>query len=128
MTASLERVRWSGQQLYAATQLQVLANRYSEQVAELLLVGASEHVDFDDARDRMATWFHNAEETSRREIASLGDAAEQAEERVELERLEWMRVLFQEIDRSAERLLLLSQQGRREEAIALLTMMAFERR
>ena len=57
MTASLERVRWSNQQLDAATQLQVLANRYSEQVAELLLVGASERVDFDDARDRMAAWF-----------------------------------------------------------------------
>ena len=91
MTASLERVRWSNQQLDAATQLQVLANRYSEQVAELLLVGASEHVDFDDARDRMATWFHNAEEMSRREMASLDDAAEQAEERVELKRLERMR-------------------------------------
>jgi signal transduction histidine kinase len=121
MTDSLERVRWSNQQLDAATQLQVLANRYSEQVAELLLVGASERADFDDARDRMTAWFRNTEEMSRREMASLRDPVEQGEERVEIERLDRMRMLFQQIDRSAERLLLLNQEGRREEAIALFS-------
>jgi len=121
LTGSLERVRWSNQQLDAATQLQVLANRYSEQVAELLLVGAPERADFDDARDRMTAWFRESRDLSRGEIASLRDPAEQGEERVELERLERMRTLFRQIDRSAERLLLLNQEGRREEAIALFT-------
>jgi hypothetical protein len=121
MTGSLERIRWSNRQLDAATQLQVLANRYSEQVAELLLVGASERVDFDDARDRVTAWFRASQDLSRREIASLRDPAAQGEERVELERLERMRTLFQQIDRSAERLLLLNQEGRQQEAIALFT-------
>jgi signal transduction histidine kinase len=121
MTGSLERVRWSNQQLDAATELQVLANRYSEQVAELLLVGASQRVDFDDARDRVTAWFRESQDLSRREIASLRDPAAQGEERVELERLERMRALLQQIDRSAERLLLLNQEGRQQEAIALFS-------
>jgi signal transduction histidine kinase len=97
----------------------VLANRYSEQVAELLLVGDPERVDFADARDRMAVWFREARDPARREIASLRDPAAQQDERRELERLDRMQSLFQQIDRSAERLLLMNQEGRRDEAIRL---------
>jgi signal transduction histidine kinase len=46
---------------------------------------------------------------------------EQGEERVEQRRLERMRALLQQIDRSTERLLLLNQEGRRQEAIALFS-------
>ena len=42
LTEKLESVRWARVQLDATTQLEVLANRYSEQIAELLLVGESE--------------------------------------------------------------------------------------
>src|SRR5688572_33052376 len=70
LTGSLDRVRYANQQLGGSTELAVLGNRYSEQVAELLLVGDAERVDFDDARDRVSAWFREARELSQREIAA----------------------------------------------------------
>jgi len=119
MTEKLERVQWSRQQLDATTRLEVLANRYSEQIAELLLVGEPERPDFEEARAQLTEWFRESYELSRLEINALDDPAEQVEERRELERLDHMRLLLREIDRAVERLLLLSQEGRQQEAIAL---------
>lgn len=119
LTGSLDRVRYANQQLGGAMQLAVLANRYSEQVAELLLVGDPERVDFDDARDAMSAWFRKARELSTGEIATLRDPVARDAERDQLVRIDRMQALFQQIDRSTERLLLMDQEGRREEAIAL---------
>jgi signal transduction histidine kinase len=119
LTGSLERVRYANQQLAGSMELAVLANRYSEQVAELLLVGDPERADFVDARDRMSAWFRRARELSRREIAAVRDPAAREAERTELERIDRMQALFQQIDRATERLLLMNQEDRREEAVAL---------
>lgn len=47
----LNRVQLSRQQLEATMRLAVDANRYSEQIAELLLIGEAERPDFEGARD-----------------------------------------------------------------------------
>ena len=119
LTGRLDQVSYANRQLAGSMELAVLANRYSEQVAELLLVGEPERADFDDARDRMSAWFREARELSQREIAALRDPASRETERTELERLDRMHALFQHIDRATERLLLMNQEGRREEAVAL---------
>ncbi len=106
-------------QLDAVTQLAVHANRYSEQIAELLLVGAPERPDFEEARQQVTASFRRVSELTREEIALQLEAAEPEEESVELERLRGMRSLFRQIDLAVERVLLLSQEGRQQEAIAL---------
>ncbi|MGH9318771.1 MAG: sensor histidine kinase [Vicinamibacteria bacterium] len=101
------------------TKLAVRANRYSEQIAELLLIGAPERPDFEAARDQVTESFRECSDLIRQEIASLRDPTERQEERLEFERLRSMRSLFRQIDLAVERLLLLSQEGRQHEAIAL---------
>jgi two-component system, OmpR family, sensor kinase len=45
-----KRVEWANNQLEAVTALTVNANRYSEQIAEFLLIGEPERPDYDSAR------------------------------------------------------------------------------
>ena len=118
-TEKLERVQQARLQLEAATELAVRANRYSEQIAELLLIGAPERPDFEQARDQMTAAFRGSFDLTQEVIASMRDPVEREEERLELDRLRSMRSLFGQIDLAVERLLLLSQEGRQQEAIAL---------
>jgi two-component system, OmpR family, sensor kinase len=118
-TNKLQRARHARLQLDAAMQLAVHANRYSEQIAELLLIGSPERPDFEGAREQVIESLRQCSDVTRLEIASLRDAAEREEESLELDRLRSMRSLFREIDLAVERLLLLSQEGRQQEAVAL---------
>jgi two-component system, OmpR family, sensor kinase len=118
-TNKLQRARHARLQLDAAMQLAVHANRYSEQIAELLLIGSPERPDFEGAREQVIESLRQCSDVTRLEIASLRDAAEREEESLELDRLRSMRSLFREIDLAVERLLLLSQEGRQTEAVAL---------
>lgn len=115
----LDRAQLARQQLSAAFRLAIDANRFSEQIAELLLVGAPERPDFDSARLQVGQALAGLGQATRREANLLRNPREREEEKVESERLDRMQALFREIDRSAERLLVLNQQGRRDAAIAL---------
>jgi two-component system, OmpR family, sensor kinase len=116
-TKNIERVQLARLQLDAATQLAVHANRYSEQIAELLLLGAAERPDFEDARQQVTASFRTLSELTREEIALELEPGKP--ESVELGRLRSMRSLFRQIDLAVERVLLLSQEGRQQEAIAV---------
>lgn len=115
----LSRVQLSRQQLDAAMRLAIHANRFSEQIAELLLIGEPERADFENAREQTSTAIAELRAITIREIETVQDPVERTEEKRELERLAQMQNLFREIDRAVERVLLLQQQGRKEEAIAL---------
>ncbi len=115
----LDRAQVARQQLTAAFRLAIDANRYSEQIAELLLVGEPERPDFDSARLQVGQALAELRQVTQREADLIRSPQELEEERVETGRLDRMQVLFREIDRAVERLLVLDQQGRREDAIAL---------
>ena len=115
----VNRTAWTNQQLRAISELAVAANRYSEQIAEVLLIGAPERADFESARVALEASFAKLARLSREEIAFLKTPEEQERERRELERLRRMRTLYDEIDRSAARLFTLRDLGRQDEAVAL---------
>jgi signal transduction histidine kinase len=115
----IDRVQLSREQVDAISELAIRANRFSEQIAELLLIGDPERPDFEDARQRMAQQFEVLQRITAEEDDFVRNALDSAEEEEELRRLDQMRTLFLEIDRAVERVLLLDQQGRRDEAIAL---------
>jgi two-component system, OmpR family, sensor kinase len=114
-----ERVGWARDQLTAITRLAVVANRYSEQIAELLLIGEPERPDFESARAQVSQAFADLRQLTVREIAFIRETAEHEDEQQELERLDRMQALFRGVDRAVERVLLLDKEGRRDEAVAL---------
>ena len=116
---TLDRVRWANQELQATTQLAAFANRYSEQIAEVLLIGEPELPDFEDARADVRKSFVRLRNLIHEEIAFPTDVAEQRQERQELDRLDQMEAVFAEVERVAGRVLNLSSSGRQVEAIAL---------
>jgi two-component system OmpR family sensor kinase len=111
---AINEVEVSRLQLDAVTRLAINANRFSEQIAELLLVGEPERADFLSSRNDIGVAFENLKQLLRQEIDLTGGA-----ESPELERVEQLEALFREIDRAVERVLLLDQEGRRDEGIAL---------
>ena len=115
----IDRVQLSRQQVDVTTELAIRANRFSEQIAELLLVGAPERPDFESARQQMVEQFRALGELNDQEIAFVGQSENASNERLEAERLRKMRTLFRDIDRAVERLLLLDQQDQRDEAVTL---------
>ena len=115
----VNRTAWTNQQLRAVHELAVAANRYSEQIAEMLLIGAPERINLETAQAALEAGFDKLEQLTHQEIAFVRSPEEQERERHELDRLHRMRVLYAEIDRSAERLFALRDAGRENEAIAL---------
>jgi two-component system OmpR family sensor kinase len=113
-----DRVRMANQQLEAMMQIATSANRYSEQIAEILLLGEAERPELDSARAQVAEAFTRLQRLIDAAIAD--NPADTAREQRELQHLRRMQNLFTEVDRTVERLLLLEQEGRRDEAIALL--------
>jgi signal transduction histidine kinase len=97
----------------------VRANRFSEQIAELLLIGEPERPDFLESRADMAEQFQALRRLAAEEDDLFTDPVNQDEEQEEVRRLDMMWALFVEIDRAVERVLLYDQQGRRDEAAAL---------
>jgi two-component system OmpR family sensor kinase len=115
-----DRVRIANQQLEAMMQIAVSANRYSEQIAEILLLGDAEQPELDSARAQVVESFARLQRLLDAAISGASDPAVREREQRELHHLERMQNLYSEVDRTVERLLLLDQEGRRDEAIALL--------
>jgi signal transduction histidine kinase len=116
----LERMQLSRQQLDAMTRLAVHTNRFSEQIAELLLIGEPEREDFEEAKLETETALIELRQLTLREIEFVRSEEERKRERDELARIDQMHRLFHEIGRAAERVWQLDRQGRRDEAIAML--------
>lgn len=114
-----QRVEWANRQLDAITELTVHANRYSEQIAEFLLIGEPERVDFESARAALEAGFDRLEKVTRDEFAFLKDSGEQKEELDEFYRLHRMRTLYAELNRSVTEVFALRDQGSMNEAIGL---------
>jgi len=89
----LRRVHWANDQLAAITSLGVNANRFSEQIAELLLIGEPERLDFESSRAELEAGFGRLEQITKDEIEFLTGSKEQKQELDELYRLERMRAL-----------------------------------
>jgi two-component system, OmpR family, sensor kinase len=115
----LDRAHVARQQLTATFRLAIDANRYSEQIAELLLVGEPERPDFDSARMQLEQSLAALRQTTQGEADLIRNPQERQAEQAEFERLDRMEAQFREIDRAVGRLLVLDRQGRREEAITL---------
>jgi signal transduction histidine kinase len=94
-------------------------NRYSENIAEMLLLGRTELDDFYAARSSLEDSLDQLTDLIEREIDFVRTDAERADESEELARAHAMRDLYESIDLTAQRLMLLRDQGRQEEAVAL---------
>jgi signal transduction histidine kinase len=94
-------------------------NRYSENIAELLLLGRTELDDFYAARSDLDQSLMLLARLSEQELAFARTEADRAEETAESRRIEAMRTLFEEIDMTTQTLLVLRNQGRLDEAIRL---------
>jgi two-component system, OmpR family, sensor kinase len=114
-----DRNRLAGAQLDSVIRMSAAMNRYSENVAELLLLGRTELDDFDEARDSLEDSLDRLELLIRDEIGIISVPADRAEEEAELTRVEQMRSLYEDIDLRTQRLLLLRDQGRLDEAIQI---------
>lgn len=106
-------------QLEASLQLAMNGNRFSEQIAEVLLLGESERQDFVSARSQTSASILNLLNLSRQEIDIAETPEDQRREELQLSRIAEMGRLFRQIDRAAERVLLLDSQGSGDEAIAV---------
>jgi len=67
----VERIQWAQRQLDATTRLAVSANRYSEQIAELLLIGEPERDDLESARRQVNEVLGELRELTTEEVAFL---------------------------------------------------------
>ena len=112
-----ERSNWSREQLDEITELDADFNRYSEQLAELLLVGEPERPDFESARTEFQEDMNELERATEGERAFLGLGLETPEARGEQERLERIQALYEEMNTEVERLYALRETGRQEEVV-----------
>ncbi|GAB1576124.1 sensor histidine kinase [Bordetella petrii] len=109
-----DRVTHARRELAMTSHLAIDANRYSEQIAELMLLGPSELPDFESARADVHQSFARLQQMDLRHA----DAADR-DEKFAPSRYERMRLLMDGINRSVERLLALYSAGRRDDAVAL---------
>jgi two-component system, OmpR family, sensor kinase len=94
-------------------------NRYSENIAELLLLGRTELDDFYAARSSLEEGLAHLTTLIGEEIEIVRSAAERARESEELVRTTRMRELFEDIDLTVQRLLFMRDQGRQTDAVGL---------
>lgn len=116
----LQRVIAAHNELEATTELAVQTNHYSEQIAERLLIGDAERPDFEQARVKMTAAFDSlrqATETTDQLERRPGQAGRQAQPAIDL-----MRTMYRQVDRAAERVFLLRDEGRQDEAVALFRL------
>lgn len=114
------RVGLAQQQLAAAAELTAYANRYSEQIAELLLLGDEELPDFQDARAELERGFAVLDRLTAMELDFLSGRPGRREGRPsDTEHIARARALFGNIDRAVERVLALRAEGRQADAISL---------
>lgn len=114
-----QRVQWANNQLEAVTALTVNSNRYSEQIAEFLLIGEPERPDYDSARAELEAGFDQLEKLTRGESEFLGRGGELEDKGDEIFRIERMRVLYGEISKATSKAIDLRNQGRQEEAVSV---------
>lgn len=115
----LKRVEWTNHELAAITALKVNANRFSEQIAEFLLVGEPERPDFESARVELEAGFEKLEAVIKGEAAFLGLDGERDSDLDGLHRLERMRALYREISRAVAHVFQLREEGRQGEAVSV---------
>jgi two-component system, OmpR family, sensor kinase len=114
-----DRTRLSREQMDTVVRLSAHMNRYSENIAEMLLLGRTELDDFYDARVSLEDSLARLTELIEDEVEFVRTDGEREEEMVELNRTRTMRTLFESIDLTAQRLMFLRDQGRQEEAVEL---------
>jgi two-component system, OmpR family, sensor kinase len=112
-----ERSAWSRVQLDEITELDAGFNRYSEQIAELLLIGESERRDFESARAEFEEDMIELERATEGELNFLGSSAAPEGARTEQDRLERINALYDEMNAEAERLSALKGAGQQAEAV-----------
>ena len=110
------RVAATHRQLLTSTALSLHANRYSEQIAEMLLFGAQGRAEFEEARRDLEASFSELEDLTRREIEFVEEQEEKAAERAELDVIAEMRAIVAQIHVIALELLEIREQGRVQEA------------
>lgn len=114
-----DRNRLAVAQLDSVIRMSAAMNRYSENVAELLLLGRTELDDFEQARSSLEDSLDRLEQLILDEFAIISAPADRLEEDTELTRVATMRALYEDIDRQTQRLLILRDQGRLDEAIQI---------
>ena len=82
----IKRVSHAYRQLETITSLSLHANRYSEQIAEMLLFGESGRIEFEEARRDLVASFAALHEVTMRELDFIDDPVERETERQELAR------------------------------------------
>jgi two-component system, OmpR family, sensor kinase len=112
----IERVSHAHRQLETITKLSLNANRYSEQIAEMLLFGEQGRAEFEEARRDLTASFAALERITRDEIEFLEGLAEQDNEAQELELIAEMRAITSVMHATALELLGLTVAGREDEA------------
>ena len=112
-----DRNRLAAEQLDSVIRMSAAMNRYSENVAELLLLGRTELDDFTEARTSLESVMLRLERLILDEMAMVADRDERAAEKIELDRVRRMRLLYQDIDMKTQRLLFLREQDRLQDAI-----------
>ena len=123
----LERLQYTHAQLEAITRLAVHANRYSENIAELLLLGSEQLDDFYSARRELERSFFELSGLIDKEIEFIDSIEERKQEEAEAHRLERMRLIYTDLNSLVERLFLLREEGRHDEAVALFRKQIEER-
>jgi two-component system, OmpR family, sensor kinase len=116
-TYYMQRVQWANNQLEAVTALTVNANRYSEQIAEFLLIGEPERPDYDSARAELEAGFDKLEKLTRAEAEFLVGSSEQENGGDEIFRITRMRTLYGEITKATSDAIDLRNQGRQDDAV-----------
>jgi two-component system OmpR family sensor kinase len=114
-----DRTRLSREQMDTVIRLSAHMNRYSENIAELLLLGRTELDDFYAARSNLEESLNKLARLIEQEIDFVRSDEERAQETEELSRVQTMRSLYESIDVTAQRLMFLRDQSRQEEAVEL---------
>lgn len=112
----IDRVAYTHRQLERITELSLHANRYSEQIAEMLLFGEEGREEFEEARRDVERSFQTLEQLSRDELAFISNPQEQESEYSELVVISQMREITQSMHTVALELLHLTLSGREDEA------------
>ncbi|RXF69912.1 sensor histidine kinase [Hansschlegelia zhihuaiae] len=93
------------------------ANNYAEQIAEVLLLGAEQMPDFQQARAEMVQAFDRLREVTRAEVSTLAGLDEVRTELSDVEATSRMIELYRAIDMAAERVFALQREGKQAEAV-----------
>ena len=95
------------------------ANNYAEQIAEVLLLGAEQMPDFQQARTEMNEAFDRLREVTRAEVSTLSGLDEVRRELSDIEITGRMAELYRAIDGAAEKVFALQREGKQAEAVEL---------